>query len=75
MEQERWLTFEYDRMDAEYDKAVKLYEQAQIVIHLDALREETHRLVGVYGRKLAALEALKKSLLHRAFSGELSAAL
>jgi hypothetical protein len=32
---------------------------------------ETHCLTSLYTRKLAALEALKKSLLHRAFSGEL----
>lgn len=28
-------------------------------------------LAAIYQRKLAALEALKKSLLHQAFSGEL----
>ena len=38
---------------------------------LDALREETQRLARLYERKLAALEALKKSLLHQAFTGEL----
>ena len=38
---------------------------------LDALREETQRLESIYQRKLAALEALKKSLLHQAFSGQL----
>jgi hypothetical protein len=32
---------------------------------------ETRRLEGIYRQKLAALEALKKSLLHRAFSGAL----
>jgi type I restriction enzyme S subunit len=46
---------------------------AQVAISkkLDALREETQRLASLYTRKLAALEALKKSLLHQAFSGEL----
>jgi len=39
--------------------------------NLEALREESQRLAGIYERKLAALEALKKSLLHQAFSGEL----
>lgn len=29
-------------------------------------------LAAIYQQKLAALEALKKSLLHRAFAGELS---
>ena len=35
---------------------------------LDALREETQRLESLYQRKLAALDELKKSLLHRAFT-------
>jgi type I restriction enzyme S subunit len=45
--------------------------QKQIVSNLDALREETQRLEAIYQQKLAALEALKKSLLHQAFSGQL----
>ena len=32
-------------------------------------REETQRLESIYQQKLAALEALKKSLLHQAFTG------
>jgi len=32
---------------------------------------ETQRLARLYGRKHAALDALKKSLQHQAFSGEL----
>ncbi len=51
--------------------APKLAEQSQIVSHLDALSTETQRLAGLYRQKLAALAALKKSLLHEAFSGEL----
>ncbi len=46
-------------------------EQRKIVVELGDLREETQRLARLYERKLAALEALKKSLLHQAFSGEL----
>ena len=46
-------------------------EQKEIVEKLDALTEETQRLARLYERKLAALEALKKSLLHQAFTGEL----
>ncbi|MDZ4236697.1 MAG: restriction endonuclease subunit S [Hydrogenophaga sp.] len=46
-------------------------EQEQIAARLDALAEETQRLIAVYERKLAALEELKKSLLHQAFSGQL----
>ncbi len=45
--------------------------QQEIVTKLDALNQETQRLASLYTRKLAALEALKKSLLHQAFSGEL----
>ena len=48
-----------------------LTAQEQIVRKLDDLREETQRLARLYERKLVALEALKKSLLHQAFSGDL----
>jgi type I restriction enzyme S subunit len=48
-----------------------LNEQKVIATKLDALHQETQRLATLYTRKLAALEALKKSLLHQAFSGEL----
>ena len=48
-----------------------LQEQEAIVDKLDNLSRETQRLDSLYERKLAALEALKKSLLHQAFSGEL----
>ena len=46
-------------------------EQADIVTKLEGLQTETQRLARLYERKLAALEALKKSLLHQAFSGAL----
>jgi type I restriction enzyme S subunit len=49
----------------------QLVEQKKIATKLDALSEETQRLARLYERKLAALEALKKSLLHQAFAGEL----
>ena len=45
--------------------------QVAIAKKLDALTEETQRLARLYERKHAALEALKKSLLHRAFTGAL----
>jgi type I restriction enzyme S subunit len=48
-----------------------LDEQQRIVSTMDAVREETQRLARLYERRLAALEALKKSLLHQAFTGEL----
>ena len=46
-------------------------EQERIVDALETLSEETQRLESLYQRKLAALDALKNSLLHRAFSGQL----
>lgn len=46
-------------------------EQRRIVAHLDALAAETQHLATLYERKLAALEELKKSLLHQAFTGNL----
>lgn len=46
-------------------------EQEQIVARLDDLREETQRLASIYEEKLVALDALKKSLLHQAFTGKL----
>ena len=46
-------------------------DQRRIADNLESLREETQRLARLYERKLAALEALKKSLLHQAFTGAL----
>jgi type I restriction enzyme S subunit len=48
-----------------------LEEQKRIVSTLGALLEETQRLATLYERKLAALDALKKSLLNEAFTGKL----
>ena len=48
-----------------------LAKQESVVEQLTDLREETQRLARLYERKLAALEALKKSLLHQAFTGAL----
>jgi type I restriction enzyme, S subunit len=45
--------------------------QRAIVGVLRALTAETQRLASIYRQKLAALDELKKSLLHQAFSGEL----
>ena len=50
---------------------VPLRQQLAAAATLDALSEETQRLESLYSRKLAALDELKKSLLHQAFSGEL----
>ena len=46
-------------------------EQKRLASEFDSMREETQRLARLYELKHAALEALKKSLLHQAFAGEL----
>jgi type I restriction enzyme S subunit len=46
-------------------------EQRRLADDFANFEEETQRLTRLYEQKLAALEALKKSLLHQAFSGEL----
>ncbi len=48
-----------------------LGEQKRIIGVLDGLFENGQRLAFVYQSKLAALDELKKSLLHQAFSGAL----
>ena len=45
--------------------------QRQIAANVNAVLAEGERLARLYERKHAALEALKKSLLHQAFTGEL----
>jgi type I restriction enzyme S subunit len=46
-------------------------EQRAVASRLRTLMVETHRLEQLYGRKVKALGALKKALLHQAFSGML----
>ena len=46
-------------------------EQHSIVSKLDALSAETKKLEAIYTQKLADLEELKKSILQKAFNGEL----
>lgn len=48
-----------------------IMEQRSLVAKLYNLRVETERLITLYERKLAALGALKRSLLHEAFMGAL----
>jgi type I restriction enzyme S subunit len=48
-----------------------LKEQEKMVATLDAFREETRRLEFIFQLKLTALDMLKESLLHQAFSGQL----
>jgi type I restriction enzyme S subunit len=49
----------------------KLVIQRAIASELNNLREETRRLESLYRQKFAALDALKQSLLHQAFTGAL----
>lgn len=49
-----------------------LTEQQTIVRQLDALRAETQKLEAIYHQKLLNLEKLKKSILQKAFVGELT---
>lgn len=50
---------------------VPLPEQQCAVAKLDTLAAQTRSLEAIYQRKLAALDELKKSLLHQAFTGNL----
>ena len=49
----------------------QIKEQQTIVRQLDALRAETQKLEAVYQKKIDDLEELKKSILQKAFAGEL----
>jgi len=48
-----------------------LKKQKELSAKIDELYEETHHLESIYQLKLSALEELKKSLLHQAFTGNL----
>lgn len=48
-----------------------LNEQGQFVKNVRNIAEQTEHLESIYQQKIAALDELKKSLLHRAFSGQL----
>ncbi len=49
----------------------KLKEQQIIVKKFDALSVETNKLSSIYEKKLSNLEELKRSILQKAFNGEL----
>lgn len=49
----------------------KLNEQTEIIKKLDLLRSETKKIEAVYQKKIDDLDELKKSVLQKAFSGEL----
>ena len=46
-------------------------DQKQIVVEIEEAKELVERLKSIYRQKLTALDDLKKSLLHQAFSGQL----
>ncbi len=48
-----------------------LTQQHDIAAKLLELSAETQRLESIYQKKIEALDALKKSILHQAFSGKL----
>jgi type I restriction enzyme S subunit len=50
---------------------VTLAAQSKLVKRIRAFQPETQRLESLYQQKLTALDDLKKSLLHQAFSGQL----
>lgn len=51
----------------------KSKEEQQAIVHkLDTLRIETQKLESIYQKKILLLEELKKSILQKAFSGELN---
>ena len=58
-----------------HDERVSIPEskvtQAEIAEQLDALEQETQSLGSIYQKKLAALDELKKSLLHQTFNRQL----
>jgi type I restriction enzyme, S subunit len=59
-------------------KLIKIYypkrldDQKNIALKLDELNQKTKDLESIYTKKIAALDELKKSLLQKAFSGELT---
>ena len=49
-----------------------LAEQKRLLAAIDAVSSQSDHLCEIYKRKLVALDELKRSLLHQAFSGQLS---
>jgi len=60
--------------DVEVSFPPTIPEQRSIVSTLEELQKITKHLETIYQRKLAYLDELKKSVLHKAFNGELSGA-
>lgn len=61
--------YSFDDVKIPFPKSIE--EQQTIVRQLDALRAETLKLEAVYQIKIDDLEELKKSILQKAFAGEL----
>ena len=57
--------------DGLFQDSFSIAEQRAIVATLEELSEETKRLESIYRHKLTALDELKMTLLHQAFSGQL----
>lgn len=61
--------YSFDKVFISYPKS--LSEQKGITKRIDILSKETKKLESMYQQKLADLEELKKSILNKAFNGEL----
>ncbi len=59
----------WEKLSVHYPKSLKV--QQSIVQKLDALSAETKKLEAIYQKKITDLEELKKSILQKAFNGEL----
>ena len=59
----------FEKQDFPFPKSLK--EQKSIVKQLDAVSTETKKLEAIYQRKITCLDELKKSILQKAFNGEL----
>jgi type I restriction enzyme S subunit len=59
----------WEKLTVSYPKSIS--EQQSIVANLDALSAETKRLEAIYRQKVLDLEELKKSVLQKAFAGQL----
>ena len=53
-----------------FPKTIK--EQEKVVQNINTLKAETKKLESIYTQKIADLEEMKKSVLQKAFSGQLN---
>ena len=61
--------YSFDKVYIPFPKSTQ--EQQRIVLKFDELSSESKKLEAIYRQKLANLEELKKSILQKAFNGEL----